>query len=210
MTVAGDYKPGRVTATVTDFTVPAPGLPIQIQRVYDSLTRGTSLDFGYGWRLGIQVNLQTSPTGDVTFVMGGKTRTFYFTPNSTFIPNYFVPQYTAEPGLYGSLTTTGDNCSGVLLRIGNIFQCGINNAGAQYQAAGYVYTDAYGRVYTVGANGSLQSLKDLNSKTLTVASTGITSSNGLSSNLFQTLALVVPDVADTDTLSCSMWGDCKK
>jgi hypothetical protein len=35
--VAGDYKPGRVTATVTDLVVPAPGLPIQIQRTYDSL-----------------------------------------------------------------------------------------------------------------------------------------------------------------------------
>ena len=42
VTAVGDYKPGRVTATITDLTVPAPGLPIQIQRTYDSLVRGTS------------------------------------------------------------------------------------------------------------------------------------------------------------------------
>jgi len=28
--IVGEYKPGRVTATITDLTVPAPGLPIQI------------------------------------------------------------------------------------------------------------------------------------------------------------------------------------
>jgi hypothetical protein len=32
VTATGDYKPGRVTATITDLTAPAPGLPIQIQR----------------------------------------------------------------------------------------------------------------------------------------------------------------------------------
>ena len=54
VTAVGDYKPGRVTATITDLTVPAPGLPIQIQRTYDSLVRGTSSDFGYGWHSGCQ------------------------------------------------------------------------------------------------------------------------------------------------------------
>ena len=39
ITVAGDYKPGRVTATVTDLVVPAPGLPIQIQRTYDNVIK---------------------------------------------------------------------------------------------------------------------------------------------------------------------------
>jgi Domain of unknown function (DUF6531) len=58
VTSVGDYKPGRVTATITDLTVPAPGLPIQIQRTYDSLVRGTSSDFGYGWTLGVNIQTQ--------------------------------------------------------------------------------------------------------------------------------------------------------
>src|SRR6266567_4465694 len=93
--VAGDYKPGRVTATVTDLVVPAPGLPIQIQRTYDSLLRSQSGDFGFGWNLGIKMDVQTSPTHDVTLTINGQRRTFYFTPASSgfFFLNYYLPRY---------------------------------------------------------------------------------------------------------------------
>jgi len=180
VTVTGDYKPGRVTATLTDFVVPAPGLAIKIQRVYDSLLRSQSGDFGYGWNLGIKVDLQTNPTDDVVFTIGGQRRTFYFTPATGGVfGSYYSPRYTAEPGLFGSLVTTGDNCSGLVQRVGNIYQCAISNAGQLYQPTGYVYTDPYGRVYTTDGSGNLQSLKDLNNNTLTVSATGITSSTGL-------------------------------
>ena len=42
LTVVGDYKPGRVTTTITDAIVPAPGLPIRIERSYDSALRSRS------------------------------------------------------------------------------------------------------------------------------------------------------------------------
>jgi len=64
--VQGDYKPGRVLTTVTDLEVPAPGPPIQIQRTYDSLVRGTSSDFGYGWSLGIKMQLVDTSIVDLT------------------------------------------------------------------------------------------------------------------------------------------------
>ena len=180
VTVAGEYKPGRVTATVMDLVVPAPGLAIQIQRVYDSLLRNQSGDFGFGWNLGIKVDLKMSPTNDVTLTISGQRKTFYFTPPTGGVFGfYYLPQYTAELGLFGSLTTTGDNCSGVLVKIGNIYQCAISNAGQLYQPTGFVYTDPYGRVYTTDASGNLQSLRDLNNNTLTVTPTGITSSTGL-------------------------------
>ena len=80
VTSVGEYKPGRVTATVTDFTVPATGLAIQIQRQYDSLQKNQVGEFGFGWKLGIQsLNFAASATGDVTFTVGGRRRTFYFT-----------------------------------------------------------------------------------------------------------------------------------
>ena len=108
----------------------------------------------------------TNPNGDVTFTMNGQRKTFYFTPQGNGIFSYwFLPAYTAEPGLYGSLATTGDNCSGVLLSVGSTFECAIDNAGLPYQAMGYVYTDPYGRVYTIGADGSLQSVQDLSGNT---------------------------------------------
>ncbi|WP_321474123.1 RHS repeat-associated core domain-containing protein [uncultured Paludibaculum sp.] len=178
--VAGEYKPGRVTATVTDLVVPAPGLAIRVDRTYDSLDRGRSMDFGYGWRLGLRLNMETSPTGHVTFTLNGRRRTFYFTPAANPIFQYwFVPQYTGEPGFYGKLATTGDNCSGVLRRDGNQWACGVDNEGQKYEPAGFVYTDPGGRAYTIGADGSLQSIKDLNGNTLTVTAAGISSTSGL-------------------------------
>jgi len=109
VTVAGNYKPGRVTATVTDFTVPSAGLSIQVHRTYDSLTKSQSSDFGFGWQLDLNaVNLAVSTSADVTLTIGGQRHTFYFTPSSTIIPNYYVPQYTAEPSFSGSMSTTGD------------------------------------------------------------------------------------------------------
>ncbi len=180
VTVVGNYKPGRVTATVTDFTVPSAGLSIQVQRTYDSLLKSQSSDFGFGWQLGLNaVNMTTSVSADVTLTVGGQRHTFYFTPQASFIPGVYSPQFTAEPGFYGSLSGQNDNCSGLLLHVGNIFECYLNNGGQSYQPQTYTYTDPYGRVYTLSPTGALQSLKDLNGNTLTLAATGITSSTGL-------------------------------
>ena len=53
VSVAGTNKPGRVTFTATDLTVPVAGLPITIGRTYDSLNKNQSGDFGNGWSLAI-------------------------------------------------------------------------------------------------------------------------------------------------------------
>src|ERR1035438_3612302 len=124
LNIIGDYKPGRVTTTVTDLVVPAPGMPIQISRTYDSLVRNTSSDFGYGWSLGIKVQLEIGNTQDVTLTLNGQRRTFYFTPTATILGIY-TPQYTAEPGMFGTLTSPTSNCgTGItnqLVRTGNIY-----------------------------------------------------------------------------------------
>jgi RHS repeat-associated protein len=63
-------------------------------------------------------------------------------------------------------------------KTGNIWICSVGFN--LFQPATLVYTDPYGRVYTMGGDGSLRSVKDLANNTLTVTATGITSSNGLS------------------------------
>jgi hypothetical protein len=50
-----------------------------IQRNYDSLNKGISGDFGYGWSLGITVGLQVSPKYDVTLTVAGH-QTFLLVP----------------------------------------------------------------------------------------------------------------------------------
>ena len=111
LNVIGDYKPGRVTTTVTDLVVPAPGLPIQISRTYDSLVRSTTSDFGYGWSLGIKVQLEIGNTQDVTLTLNGQRRTFYFAPQGSILGIY-TPAYTPEPGMFGTLTSPTSNCGG--------------------------------------------------------------------------------------------------
>jgi RHS repeat-associated protein len=183
VTVAGNYKPGRLTTTVTDLVVPATGLAINIQRSYDSLNAGTSGDFGYGWNLGISVNLVVDNAGNVTFTLGGQRRTFYLTPTmppctivGCLFPYYFAA-YTPEPGLHGTLTDGGSGCPlDILVPDGSLWDC---QGGGQFIPSSYVYTDPNGTSYTISAAGNLQSIQDRSGNGLTITATGITSTTGL-------------------------------
>jgi RHS repeat-associated protein len=184
VTVSGNYKPGRVTATVTDLVVPATGLAINIQRTYDSLNAGTSGDFGYGWNLGINVNLTVDPKGDVTFTLGGQRKTFYLAPQKLgcsaligcYFPYFFVV-FTPEPGLYGTLTTSSSGCADGF----DLLEAdGFCQDGSQFNPPGYIYTDSNGTSYTISAAGNLQSIQDRSGNGLTITPNGITSTTGLS------------------------------
>jgi len=184
VTIVGSYKPGRVTATVTDLVVPATGLAIDIQRRYDSLNASTSSDFGYGWALGFNVNLTVDPAGDVTFTLGGQRKTFYLTPQmpsctvvGCLVP-YDFPVFTPEPGLHGTLTDSGSNCNlDIVVPNGSTWAC---QSGGQYTPTGYIYTDPNGTAYNISASGNLQSIQDLSGNGLTITANGITSTTGLS------------------------------
>ena len=51
--VRGDMKVGNFTVTFTDLNIPVSGLPIVVNRTYDSRDK-TSGDFGIGWSVDIQ------------------------------------------------------------------------------------------------------------------------------------------------------------
>ncbi|HEY2470684.1 MAG TPA: DUF2341 domain-containing protein, partial [Terracidiphilus sp.] len=180
VTVVGNYKPGRVTSTVTDLVVPAKGLAINIQRTYDSLNAGTSGDFGFGWTLGTTVNLTVNPSGSVTFTLAGQRRTFDLTPQPNGFLPYYVPVFTPEPGMHGTLTQAGSGCADsfdYLVSDGSLWEC---VGGGLWTPPGYVYTDPSGTAYTMTATGQLQSMVDKNGNRLTITLNGITSSTGLS------------------------------
>lgn len=177
ITVSGDYKPGRVRFSVTDLTIPAVGMPITIGRTYDSLERDRVGDFGYGWTLSVgSPRLAVDPAHNVTLTQpNGQRVTFYFTPQSYggVFKAFLQPAYTPEAGVYGTLEA--DGCS-VLTTSAAGFLCFLDTAG--YQPTTYRYTDPYGRVFSMGMDGTLQSIKDLNGNTLTFTRDGITSSTG--------------------------------
>jgi RHS repeat-associated protein len=200
LTVIGDYKPGRVMATITDLVVPAIGMPIQIQRTYDSLVKNTSSDFGYGWSLSVTVDLVVSPSHDVTFTLNGKRRTFNFTPRFLFplfpqIPIY-LPAFTPEAGMFGTLTASLDGCYLVDFLVpapGNTFGCASQTP---YTPSTYTYMDPYGRQYVMGSNGTLESIHDLHGNTLTVTPAGI-SSTGLSVPFVRDSQNRITEITDT-------------
>jgi RHS repeat-associated protein len=179
ITVTGENKPGRLTFKLTDLTVPVSGLPITIARKYDSLERSQIGDFGYGWSLEMAgPRLEISPDNDVTLTEPGTGRrvTFQFTPTSFGFPFsfFYQPTYTPEPGVFGKLTS--DGC-GLLIKSGSSFACFLS-LDPGYNPTAFAYTDPYGRVYTMTADGKLQSIKDLNNNLLTFGPNGITSSAG--------------------------------
>lgn len=174
--VAGESKPGRVTFSVTDLTVPVAGLPITVGRTYDSLNRNLVGDFGNGWSLSLgSPKLSVDPANNVTITLpDGRRATFAFTPKSVggLFGFLLTPGYTPEPGVYGSLTA--DGC-GLMVVSGGQLVCFLAD---QYAPTTYKYTDPYGRVYTMGADGTLKSITDLNGNELVFGPTGITSAAG--------------------------------
>jgi RHS repeat-associated protein len=179
ITVTGENKPGRMTVSVTDMVVPVSGIPITIERHYDSLERNLNKDFGFGWALEMSgPRLEVSPDNDVTITEPGtgKRVTFQFTPTSFGFPFSFMfqPVYTAEPGVFGKLTSNG---CGLLVRSASGVICFLS-VDINYKPTAFQYTDAYGRVYNMTSTGELQSLKGLDGNTLTFGPNGITSSAG--------------------------------
>jgi RHS repeat-associated protein len=173
LNVIGENKPGRVTLSTVDLVVPVTGLPIVVERSYDSLERDRIGDFGHGWKLSLgNPRLTVNAANDVTLTMpDGKRVTFYFAPTELGF-GFSLPGYQAEPGVYGSLTS--DTC--LLVLSGGQFFC---FPGSRYAPVGYTYTDPYGRKYALEASGRLKSITDLDGNILTFSLNGITSSDGL-------------------------------
>jgi RHS repeat-associated protein len=181
VTIVGGNKPGRMTATVTEFKVPLAGIPITISRTYDSLERNLIQDFGYGWKLNTTVGLSVDSHMNVTFDFDGQRHTFYFTPQPSSFWFAWLQNalYTPEPGFHGTLIS--DGCPAVI-NVQGAWQC---FGPGLYQPTVYQYTDPVGRSYTITASGQLQSIKDLNGNTLTVTLNGIVSSVGNANITFQ-------------------------
>ena len=60
-----------------------------------------------------------------------------------------------------------------------------------------VCLDPYGRIYTTGPTGAIQSIQDLNGNTLTISATGISSTSGLSVPFVRDAAGRITRITDT-------------
>jgi RHS repeat-associated protein len=132
--VAGDLKLGNFRLSFTDLTIPVTGIPISLTRTYDSLTVGTTDDFGYGWRMEFRdTDLRTSLKPDLTYkelgyrtfgfqdgdrvyitLPGGKREGFTFQAkplsssfNAVLGGRFYYPSFVADKGSTSTLTVPG-------------------------------------------------------------------------------------------------------
>jgi RHS repeat-associated protein len=204
LTVDGTYKPGRYSTTFRDLTVNVAGLPVDIQRTYDS-TDKTPGDFGVGWHMdladfrvdtngplgargwsasscglfGAQVCYTSAVPHIVTITWpDGHVEKFDMTPangSAFFFPNITAAAFTPEPGATSTLEAV-DN--GIVLD-GNIFlEGGIFETTGIYDPLQFVLTAKDGTQYLLDRHLGLTSETDPNGNTITIDPSGIHSSSG--------------------------------
>ena len=90
----GALKVGHLQFTLTDISIPLEGMPISVNRSYDSRRRNESLDFGFGWEVdyqSVRIEENHEPSIGWTLTEGG---------NETFlVENSYVslPSICVEP-----------------------------------------------------------------------------------------------------------------
>jgi len=124
VTVSSDVKLGNFTLTFGDMTVDAAGLPVTVERTYDSRDKQMG-DFGVSWTLSIaDFDLREDEARNVTLTMPDSRRvTFYFDlVNCGYFFVYVCANWQAEPGVFATLTMEAssnrvlfDSLNGVLV-----------------------------------------------------------------------------------------------
>jgi RHS repeat-associated protein len=204
--VAGDLKLGNFTLSFTDLSIPVSGIPITVSRTYDTLTAGTSSDFGFGWRLEFRdTNLRTSllPSGaeDIGIytpfrdgarvyvtLPGGRREGFTFRPEqlSGFggYLAFYRPAFVPDPGVTSRLYAPGN----VTLTWSEGGYYGLVNGGTlPYNPAdelnfggSYVLTTKEGLAYTIDATtGDVRTIGDPDGNVLTFSDGSIESNRGV-------------------------------
>lgn len=128
--VRGELKVGNFNLNFTDATINVPGMPLQVKRMYDTLTIDQRGDFGWGWRLDLQsVDLEVNEQTLLPDPLAGYGPAFEIgtritvrlpdgsTAGYTFQPRYlrtegwlitydiYEPAFIPDPGITAQLET---------------------------------------------------------------------------------------------------------
>ncbi len=203
--ITGNLKVGLFTISFTDLSVPVSGIPIQVIRTYDSRTKNSEGDFGYGWTLSVRSHPkgqknrhegegweQTSTGGAfptyclegledhfVSFTLAdGRTLDFDFTPDPSC--QFGVPvEYTnaAYTARPGtSATLEPMGDTALALHYGDLVDTGMN----VYDPQEFRLTLKDGTSYLIHLNVGVEEMEDTNGNSLTFSSDGILHSSGKS------------------------------
>lgn len=202
--IDGQAKLGRYQTTITDMTVGVAGLPIQVNRTYDSFDKAQG-DFGIGWNVSL-ANFRVStngPLGAGGWTMQGCGTGLIFVPlcftssqphfvtvtwpdgrnevfdlrpvqGSTFFPGLTT---AAFKGRQGSTSTLSAPHNGLYFSNGNLGG-GFFGSDGVYDPHDFVLTDKSGTKYHVTVGVGLTKVVDLAGDTTTFGPNGVTSSRG--------------------------------
>jgi RHS repeat-associated protein len=199
--VSGDNKLGNFRLELTDLSIPLAGIPIQVNRVYDTLQSSFSGDFGFGWSLGVkdakiqesvpvtEAEKQGVPSlfGANPFTAGtkvyltnpeGRRVGFTFDPvvaGVSLLGTFWKPRFVADPGVYDKLEVDDIN-----LQQRSDGSFGLFFIPFAYNPSEYKLTAKDGTTYDYDQFKGLQEIKDRNNNTLIFKDNGIFSSTGAS------------------------------
>ncbi len=202
--IDGHQKVGAFTLTFNDLEVPVAGIPIVVQRSYDS-RRHEQGAFGYGWELGIQTlqirlsgilgegwsvvhpglsfALQPASQHTVSVLLpGGAVDVFDLVPDpavSPLIPFFSVhARYQPRPGTRGTLEPL-DNPYLVILdaQPGPVHLLD-DTTFEDYDPRRFRYTSPDGTSFVVATDDGLESYADANGNQLVIDAAGIHHSSG--------------------------------
>ncbi|MCO8125241.1 polymorphic toxin-type HINT domain-containing protein [Stieleria sp. TO1_6] len=199
LSVEGAAKLGNFRIELTDATIPVAGIPIQINRIYDTLDAPYDGDFGYGWRLDVasprireSVPVSESEAagagifGANPFKIGTRVYmnlpdgrrvgfTFDPIPEPQLLETLWRPRFVPDPGVFHRLevdkVSLQQNADGTF---------GLYLLGFPYNPDTYtlVTNDQLRYTYNQFAEIELQSIEDRNNVVLTFDQSGIHSSAG--------------------------------
>lgn len=184
--VAGDLKLGNYSFSVTDLNMPVAGIPIVLQRSYDSLDTSVQ-DFGRGWRLQLPGRVEDSAAelgnrpapfvaNERVYVTGldGRRVGFTFRPESIGGPFAFFlrPKFEPDQGVDDRLELTEETF--VVASGGQFF-----NLFEPFNPTRYRYITRQGVKFTIDEVHGLQLVEDAFGNTLTVTRDGLLSSTGV-------------------------------
>ena len=207
--VARDMKVGNFSLTFTDLSLPMSGLPIVVNRTYDSRDKGKG-DFGIGWRLSVQtMRIRTNRVLGTGWVRNQAGAVITLSPTdahkvSVTLPDGRVEEFdmqvsptsglggldftnvvgfTPRAGTLGKLEALADNSLAILNAgaLDELVEFGSLNT---YNPQLYRYTSVDGTEFVVHKTNGVQSIKETNGNTLTFGANGIIHSAGKSA-LFQ-------------------------
>lgn len=156
---------GNLILQQNDFSIPGRGVPVSIDRTYNSRKSAIAGIFGYGWKSNVEAQLVDSGNGPITLIDGDNTRHIF--------GQAVGGGYVAAGGVYLTLVKNGDNTYTVTQtdgtrinfntsgKISSIVDTNNNTTTYSYTSGKLTtITDASGRTTTIayGANGYVSSI----------------------------------------------------